>query len=585
MFHLGLSNKNRIVLNVASVFLLTSLPLLQGIAHSADTPHLAFSDITSGPSSGNTDPYGGGAIVTVWGENLGSSQGSSTITCGGVPANHVYYWGNADGKSNGQHADLYTRLQMQEISFSVGGGADSSGIVVTVNGVGSNTLPFTVRSGTIHFIKTTGTDSGSGTWSAPWQHIPYCDSHMAAGDITYACDGVATTTQDADGSGFEVNTAGTEASPKALIAYPGATVTITYGGSHGAIFFYYGDGNDCRWWVISKMYVNSTASQGIQASNFSYVGLDYAGLRIIGNRGYSPNCGMSDVGYFDFHIGGKLWIYGNELDTISNTVGSKLHHPLYLSDIRNGSVWSHSYGYYVGWNYIHDCASVDAINVYQESSPFGVMHDIYIHDNWLENDYGRSIMSRASQGDLFIYNNVVYNCGLNGASFETYLDIDTSYGGVPNPNTNVRVYNNTFYHPSTTESTAVSFVGTYEFKDNIIVPYSGKPYYSGATPTGGSGNYKNCFYGGSGSPPSWDTGKITSDPLFTNASAGDLSLKGDSPCRDAGLNTSSLVTQDIVGVLRPQGAAVDVGAFEYTDDGGGIKPPAAPTGLVIIQQQ
>src|SRR5215472_172127 len=60
-------------------------------ATSATTsPALYFTDLASGPRSGNGDTSKGqvanqdGALVTVWGANLGTSQGTSTITLGGV---------------------------------------------------------------------------------------------------------------------------------------------------------------------------------------------------------------------------------------------------------------------------------------------------------------------------------------------------------------------------------------------------------------------------------------------------------------------------------------------------------------------
>ena len=62
-------------------------------------PVLDFSDLISGPRSGSSDasgeaaPGADGAIVTVWGTGLGSSQGASTITANGAPAARVFYWG------------------------------------------------------------------------------------------------------------------------------------------------------------------------------------------------------------------------------------------------------------------------------------------------------------------------------------------------------------------------------------------------------------------------------------------------------------------------------------------------------------
>src|SRR5262245_20210048 len=67
----------------------------------AGDPVLNFSDLAFGPSTGNTDTSLGqtagedGAIVSVWGLNLGASQGTSSISVGGVPASKIYYWGNA----------------------------------------------------------------------------------------------------------------------------------------------------------------------------------------------------------------------------------------------------------------------------------------------------------------------------------------------------------------------------------------------------------------------------------------------------------------------------------------------------------
>ena len=73
-------------------------------------PVLNFQDIESGSATGNSDPYGNGAIVTIWGSNLGSSQGTSQVyfrdSSGTIrQAGHVYYWKNADGQLPGGPAN------------------------------------------------------------------------------------------------------------------------------------------------------------------------------------------------------------------------------------------------------------------------------------------------------------------------------------------------------------------------------------------------------------------------------------------------------------------------------------------------
>ena len=201
--------------------------LASGSTSFAAGPVLYFSDITSGPNSGNTDGAGGlsrlqhGAIVTVWGKNLGSTQGDSRVYVNGAEAAHIYYWENADPETGDSGpADLYAYHLMQEIAFSVPANAnDGKGaIYVVVDGVPSDSLEFTVRSGNIYFVKTTGSDStGDGSWDNPWATVDRggASSKMVAGDTVYACDGVV------ESGGLDIRyTQGTAENPISVIAYP-----------------------------------------------------------------------------------------------------------------------------------------------------------------------------------------------------------------------------------------------------------------------------------------------------------------------------------------------------------------------------
>jgi hypothetical protein len=66
----------------------------------------------------------------------------------------------------------------------------------------------------------------------------------------------------------------------------------------------------------------------------------------------------------------------------------------------------------------------------------------------------------------------------------------------------------------------------------------------------------SCVQGGYGG-----AGNIDADPRFVNIWANDLRLLGDSPCIDTGTFTGA-PDHDIRGVPRPQGAEVDMGAYE-----------------------
>jgi predicted outer membrane repeat protein len=59
-------------------------------------------------------------------------------------------------------------------------------------------------------------------------------------------------------------------------------------------------------------------------------------------------------------------------------------------------------------------------------------------------------------------------------------------------------------------------------------------------------------------------GNIDLDPLFVDPAAGDFRLEMASPCIDTGTSDGALET-DIILIPRPQGAEVDIGAYEFTD--------------------
>jgi len=101
---------------------------------------------------------------------------------------------------------------------------------------------------------------------------------------------------------------------------------------------------------------------------------------------------------------------------------------------------------------------------------------------------------------------------------------------------------------------------------------------------GGGGMYEgtatNCILWGNGpdevayttvtysllSGPMAGAGNLAGDPLFVDVAGGALWLLPDSPCIDAGTSQGAPET-DILGVLRPQGAGVDMGAYEYPESG------------------
>jgi parallel beta-helix repeat protein len=74
-----------------------------------------------------------------------------------------------------------------------------------------------------------------------------------------------------------------------------------------------------------------------------------------------------------------------------------------------------------------------------------------------------------------------------------------------------------------------------------------------------------------------DPEPIYGDPLFVDPAQNDFHLQANSPAIDEGLALANVPT-DKDGVQRPQGAAWDIGAYEYTQEGDTV-PPTVPTEL------
>lgn len=537
----------------------------------ASDPVLYFSDITSGPKTGNTDtslgqtPGQDGAIVTIWGRGLAGA----TVTCNGSPAAYTLYRGNAS-----QPADLFSFHQMQTISFQISHLAlnGSGGIYVTAGGRQSNTLPFTVRTGNIRFVKTTGDDTtGDGSWANPWRTIVKAKDAILPGDIAYIGNGVDATAEEEYSACVNLGTDGLAGNPKALVVYPGAVSTVGNATLERAFHVFNTEADRYSLhWVIAK-FTLVTSGVGVTAQT---------GFRVIGNHVTAPNGDGLDgaIGA----LGDDVTILGNELDSVGSLNCDKLYHAIYISGVRKDDAprAPTESGREVGWNYIHDCLSNRAINVYSEQPYSAFIEGHRIHDNVIVNQRGDGILlGYYVTGVNSITNNLIVRAGLgpewvSGESYHTGIRVDAGHEDAPG--TTVNCCNNTLYGcgwpdavlPGETghfmvSPEALARVTTMSFSNNIIRS-TGEPYLAEESGFPPAGDYRNCWYG-SGAPPAWDTTAINADPLFADASADDMRLRGGSPCINAGKDLPAIVPRDILGAGRPQGPAFDTGAYEFAD--------------------
>lgn len=565
--------------------------------NSQAAPILNFSDIVSGPKNGNTDGAGGltsaqhGAIITVWGDSLGSSQGTSKIFVGSVEAAHIYYWKDADGRLPSGPADLKTYHKMQEIAFSVPAGAidGANTIKVNVGGVDSNTLPFTVRSGGIKFIKAGGSDStGNGTWSSPYATINNVfaggNGKLSAGDTVYSV-GVGSTAGVKVGG--DATVAGTASNPISLIAYPNTVVALSgSAGGTAVIENWYPSNRHNAYVNFSKLsvtaYGNDTGS-GSSANGMNVVpynrvvGLMITGPTVYGGYGGAiagtegvPQGGVY-LGIYMHHYGyatpyAYSWDNSTWTSPPYNGVGAactnctsvdRFQHLYYITN----RIATRAEAYEIAWNNLVDNPILTGIHIYDMGDAAGWNGTLKVHHNVVKNQRGAAIdVSFPASSPIEIHDNLVI--------------VDTSEAYNIGPAYSIqggaiaKVYNNTVYGYG---SVNILQPASMDYKNNIMVDTRGIQFING-TPTTQS---NNLFYSTASTPtPSWATGAITANPLFTNAAGYDFSLNTSSPAKSAGTNTViGTAPTDFWGQAR-QASSVNTGAFGVSGN-----TPTPPTNV------
>lgn len=169
------------------------------------------------------------------------------------------------------------------------------------------------------------------------------------------------------------------------------------------------------------------------------------------------------------------------------------------------------------------------------------------HNNGTAGDVSSAGILLASGDGNLAYNNILYG---------NPYGIQVSYSA-----SNTKVYNNTV--------SANTYLGVdiYTSSSGAIIKNNILYQNGGAISDLGSGTVRS--------------NNLTTNPLFVDAAAHNFALQAGSPAMDAG-GTISEVTDDYDGVSRPQGAAYDIGAYEYRATVT-TTAPAAPTNLRIVQ--
>ena len=522
----------------------TAMPAQPAAPIGSANPRLFFTDLESGPNTGGQDNLG--AFVTIYGEGFGAQRGNSTVTIGGAEVAKYVAWGQDNG--------IARSLGM--IVVQPGPNATTGDIIVTVNGLASNPLPFTVRDGQIYFViqgAPNANDANPGTYAQPFKTLYRPRQVMQAGDIVYIKGGIFNTADPAY-PGWDAillihpdtDPNGTAERPVAYIGYPGDRPVL-------------GAAQPMR----RGIYMDEATAYYIIA-NLEFI--EYAGVLQLSGIGHRAVGNYFHDG--NFSEGGAIGVAGNSAHL--NIYGNFWRDSGGTGDASGYSLYVQGFGTNqdvdFGWNQIQN-QHRRAIQLFGHS-PGDRMEDIRIHDSLISGSYRDNILLGGSDGGTEVLGTVyVYNNILVGADWQG-LRINDPQGTVIIQN-NV-LYNNGSNGPDSNAQLFIERAGTgrITFQNNILYAESGQTYHlfgAGVDPSVFNAVSNNLFFNAGGCP-AWDAGCINADPLFVDMAAWDFRLQPGSPAIDAGASIG--VALDYFGVSRPQGGAYDIGAYEFESSGG-----------------
>ena len=183
---------------------------------------------------------------------------------------------------------------------------------------------------------------------------------------------------------------------------------------------------------------------------------------------------------------------------------------------------------------------------------------------YIQNASGWTIRHNIFDGDLEERRlGAIFNAT---ADMTLYGNLFKQTGRVVNQGVTTRIYHNVFWDMSG----AISEGGNAIVRNNII------DNRRSTNPLSGASVLENNLFT---TTRAGDTSNLVGDPLFLDPDNWDFRLSGGSPAIDAGaVIIDTDIDYDRAGTPIPQGAAPDIGAFEYI--GPMDEPPPRPTGFI-----
>jgi len=507
------------------------------------------------------------------------------VSVGGVKITDYAEWGEGLGPARG----------LDRITFWLNSNVPDGdvSITVTVNGVTSNPISFTVNSAKIYFISVTDGDNNYNGQYATYQggnDGPFKDikmfnpAHNPSGwtepFIVYVRGGTYTNPDELEPTTLVALKAPPDSPdlPRAIVGYPGEVPVLDLSDRfRGAIWsaayspykLSYSD------YTVSKLkFINgATVLLLIGGENNRFIGNIFAENR---QEAWSGVVMIREAQYQKVY---GNYFYRNGYDSYKHEIYVKTHGtpPGVAQYVDIG--WNEFDSWTANLNPDDQPSRGGAIFISTASDAYdkGGTNHVYIHDNDFHDGDSEPIYTGDGGGRaIYVYNNIFRNV-TPGVGRGIYL------GGTLPRDKDTYFYNNVFFNVGQSDSPIIHVSNAESlpvvFENNIFYARAGQPFikvdpYKGATFSSAHDLYYDPD--GSTSLPSGTgitvTNAITGDPLFVDAPNGDFHLQAGSPAIDAGA-VPSVVTTDFEGNIRPIDgdgdgmARYDVGVYEYCPSG------------------
>jgi hypothetical protein len=352
------------------------------------------------------------------------------------------------------------------------------------------------------------------------------------------------------------------------------TTTGPFAASIGNIIF---DGETCGWLKLDSADVLApgdfwfnTANQTLELYATSNPADAWTDIELAVNRHIINNSGVSHVVYEGLHL-----LYG----AAHGIGGSNSHHVT----VRGCEIS------YIGGGLLTPTVRFgNGIEFWEET------HDNLVEGNRIWQIYDAALTNQgagqSTQANIVYRNNVVWDaeycfeCWQRPASSEIhdiYFENNTcAYSGHgwgheqrPDPNgwhlifwgmeappTNFFVRNNVFYEALL--CAFESWDGDGSWLAGAEVDYNLYLQSTGAVACTHQGDYTQAEFAAYQSDTGRDVHSVAADPLFVSAEQADFHLLAGSPAIDRGVDNG--LSFDLDGAPRPQGAAIDLGAYEHS---------------------